>query len=133
MALLEDKNPSGIIPVGYYVLVELEKKEKISKGGIVIPDKQVQIEQWGKSTALIVACGPKAFGDAEPQDLDGELRTLRVGDYVWINGQTVYRIVWQPKPDSDSYYVLITDQDVLAYVSKKNIQAENFCLNQNPD
>lgn len=117
MALLENTDPSGITPVDYYVLVELEKTENISKGGIVIPDRQVEKQQWGETRAKIIKLGPKCFADHPAQELDGEVRHLRPGDHVWISQQTVYRLIGK----DEKYHVLITDKDILAYISSNQV------------
>lgn len=50
-----------IRPVGFYVLVEMEEVEKISKGGIVLPDDLINKEQDAADVGHVRDIGPTAF------------------------------------------------------------------------
>ena len=47
-----------IEPLGYYVLIEMDKVEDVTAGGIIIPQKAVEKEQYGMDRGTVVAAGP---------------------------------------------------------------------------
>lgn len=57
-----------ITPTGHLVLVQLQKVEAKTKGGIYIPDTARDVHQKASTIGTLVAIGPqawKAFGDGE--------------------------------------------------------------------
>jgi len=50
-----------IKPLGFYVVVEMETVEKVSDGGIVLPEDLVNKEQDATSVGYVRAIGPTAF------------------------------------------------------------------------
>lgn len=74
------------IPVGFYVLVELEEAESVTKGGIILSADLVAKEQSATQTGRIVCFGPLAYKewpgcvqeDKEPHECWG----VQVGDLV---------------------------------------------------
>ena len=50
-----------IKPLGFYVLVEMEIVENVSKGGIILDIQEVARDQEATSTGYVRAIGPTAF------------------------------------------------------------------------
>ena len=50
-----------IKPLGFYVLVEMEEVESVSKGGIVMPGDLIAKEQDATSVGYVRAIGPTAY------------------------------------------------------------------------
>lgn len=50
-----------IKPLGHYVLVEVEEVEKVTEGGIVLPDELTEKEQAVVEVGIVKDIGPTAF------------------------------------------------------------------------
>lgn len=75
-----------IKPCGYFVLVDVTETEKVSKGGIVLPEELTKKEQAVEETGTIVSFGPTAFVGMRGCEDDSipayEQWGLKVGDKV---------------------------------------------------
>lgn len=69
-------NKSGIRPVEYRVLVKPEKVEKMTAGGIYLPDQTHEKDKYAVMKGVLVAVSPDAF--TNPQWLFAP----KVGDTV---------------------------------------------------
>ena len=92
-----------IKPCGFRVLVELERLEEVSDGGIVIArENKGRREQTGQETATVVALGPtafKAYDNGEPW--------CKIGDKVRI-----VRYSGNIIEDDNKFYSIINDNDI---------------------
>jgi chaperonin GroES len=52
---------TGIWPSGNRVVVQPDEVERVTEGGIIIPDADAQKHQMAQSTGTLVAIGPDAF------------------------------------------------------------------------
>jgi chaperonin GroES len=52
---------TGIWPSGNRVVVQPDEVERVSEGGIIIPDADAERHQMAQSTGTLVAMGPDAF------------------------------------------------------------------------
>lgn len=50
-------------PTGNKILVEMEKVENVTKGGIVLPESKTEREEMSAMVGTIVAAGPMAWAD----------------------------------------------------------------------
>lgn len=69
-------NPKDIIPIGPYMLIELEKVEDITAGGILLPDKLKDQQDLASTTAKILAMGHECYLEYEketPVPEDGDM------------------------------------------------------------
>ena len=57
------ENRSGIYPSGDRVLIKPDEIEEVTKGGIVLPDKQRRDHQNAQTSGVLVAVGPDAWSD----------------------------------------------------------------------
>lgn len=96
-----------IKPCGYYVLVDVTETEKVTKGGIVLPEDLTKKEQAVEETGTIIAFGPTCF--VGMRGCDGEDKPphsqwgLEVGDKVefkkyegkksYVKGHENYRYI----------------------------------------
>jgi co-chaperonin GroES (HSP10) len=58
---VSEQNPSGIQPSEFKVLILQDEVEKITKGGIHIPDEAHERDQYAAMTGVIIAVSPLAF------------------------------------------------------------------------
>lgn len=76
----------NIKPCGYYILVDVTETEKVTPGGIVLPEALTQKEQTVEETGTIIAFGPTSFvgmrGCSEEGRPAHEQWGLKVGDKV---------------------------------------------------
>lgn len=93
------ENESGVYPLGHRVLVRTIATERVTDGGIVIPEKAAENKDKAQIKAVVVAVGPtcwqaEGLGD-EPWAKAGD--TVVIGKYagVFIQGKddVQYRIV----------------------------------------
>lgn len=66
-------NTSGIVPLGYRVLVKPDPIERKTQGGIVLPETAAEQHDRAQQTGRLVACGPEAWKDyAAPWAVPGD-------------------------------------------------------------
>ena len=59
------QNDSGLKPVEFFVVVELDPRERKTAGGIIIPDTLDERDELATQEGTLVACSPHAFTYAE--------------------------------------------------------------------
>jgi co-chaperonin GroES (HSP10) len=107
-----------INPCGHYVLVKPEVIEKVSEGGIVLPDDMLNRENTAKVRGTLVAIGKsawKAFDDGEPW--------AKVGDRVYFKRHVSDKI--EDESDINEHgepqvYFLMSDDNVLAIIEEQS-------------
>lgn len=93
-----------IEPIGNYVVLDLiEEKEKVSEGGIIMPETA----QVKPQRALVVATGPGAIYGVPPTPLP---MTVKPGDLVIVN-KLAGQVLDVP---GFSKLVLMSEGDILA-------------------
>lgn len=103
-------NPSGITPLEYNVLVQPQKVEERTSGGLWKPEEYRDREQWGETRAKVVAVSPLAF------NYEREAPKPGVGDLV-IFAKSAGTMV--EGADGEEYR-LIKDKDVLAVMEARH-------------
>jgi co-chaperonin GroES (HSP10) len=103
-----DLNRSGIMPIGYVVIVKMDKESERSRGGLFIPRSAVESKQYEVTKATLVEISPDAFKNPE------WVNPPRVGERVLINkyaGKDLERNdqIWRPINDQEIKGVL-TDE-----------------------
>ena len=58
---MKNLNKSGIYPSGNRVLIHPDELEKVTAGGIVIPEQHLERYQQAQASGYLVASGPDAF------------------------------------------------------------------------
>ncbi len=101
------KNESGIFPVEYKVLIQMRKVEKVSAGGIILPDQTVEKDSFERAEGVVVAFGSIAFTD--PNWGEG---APKVGDRVMIDKYAGCFV--QGKDGAE--YKIISDKEIGAIV-----------------
>ena len=59
-----DANPSGVQPMDLRVVIRPDPVETRTKGGIILPDTEVDKEKWAATKGTLVAVGENAFHEA---------------------------------------------------------------------
>ena len=99
------KNPSGLNPVEFKILVKKDKVEDRTKGGIYIPIGALEQKEMKQEQATIIAVGGNAF-----EDWVG--RIPKVGDRVYIGKYSGYQV----KGIDKEKYQLLNDKDIAAVI-----------------
>lgn len=95
-----------IEPVEYKVLIELEKLEEKTIGGIIIPDARLERDQMAQTRATLIAVGGNAFSDW--------IGTIpKVGDKVLVDKYAGTR----PDKDESNPLRLCMDKDICAILT----------------
>jgi len=95
-------------PTGHHVLIEPDKVDEKTKGGIYLPETARKQEQNATVTGVIIAVGKQAwmgFGDSEPW--------AAVGDRVYFAKYGGVVITNEGKD-----YRLVNDEDVVAIIKE---------------
>jgi len=108
------ENKSGIIPLGFKVLIKIKKLEEKTEGGIYIPKDSLEKESAGSQVATIVDYGQAAFtigaGDLPKEwDIHPE-----VGQKVILNRYAGINITGK----DDEEYRLVSDKEILAILNE---------------
>ena len=105
------KNPSGIMPTEFKVLVKPDKIEEKTAGGIIKPQMTRDRDQFAVTTGTLVALSPLAF----TFELGDHWRPV-VGDHVVYGKYLGSEIEGK---DGETYR-LINDKDIAAVLESKN-------------
>ena len=99
------KNPSGLKPVEFKILVKKDKIDEQTKGGIWIPMSAKEQQEMKQEQATLIAVGGNAFEDWEG-------RVPQVGDRVYIGKYSGYQVIGVDKEK----YQLLNDKDIAAII-----------------
>lgn len=100
-------NTSGINPVEYNVLIQLDKVEEQTPGGLYIPEDTKDKEGFAQVKGTLVAASPMAFDFADwPDDVPGP----SVGNRVLI----ARHAGTEAEGMDGNTYRIVKDKDVLA-------------------
>jgi co-chaperonin GroES (HSP10) len=97
-----------VIPVGYRVLVEPDKVEEVSKGGIIVTTTNKKLEQQAQVKGTVIALGTECWRESKAP-------WCKVGDKVLYQKHVGMRI---PGLDGNMLdnYLLLNDEDITAIV-----------------
>lgn len=104
------RNPSGINPTEFKVLIEPKSVEEKTKGGIIIPDSTKDHDKYATTEGRIVAISHLAFTYATPEEW---------GDKRPKAGQTVLYAKYagaHVKGKDSKEYLLVNDKDICATI-----------------
>ena len=96
---------------GHRILLKPKDAEKVTKGGIVIPDSIAEKERMATTVGRVVDIGSTAF-----KDFGDGTAWCEVGDLV-IYGKYGGKMI--KVPGKDENLVILNDEDVLAVVSEE--------------
>jgi len=92
----------------HHILIDLDKKETVSPGGIVIPDQIIEKERKAVEYGTVLQVGPTAY-----TDYGRDPSIIKVGDKVSFNRYSGKEIT-----DLDEKkYLIVNDSDVLCILS----------------
>lgn len=97
-----------IKPLGFRVLIEPCDMEKVTEGGIVLPDTTVDRQKAVTQEGYIVDVGPSAW-----KDLDKNGPWAKVGDKVLYSKYGTKRLI---DPTTSKEYVLANDEDIMCKI-----------------
>ena len=89
-------NKSGFKPCEYKVVIKPESEERVTDGGIIIPETAAEKEDYAKDIGVIVGVGPLAFegwGEDLPVVGDTVLFAKYGGQRVKGKDGEIYRII----------------------------------------
>lgn len=114
------KNESGIHPLGDRVLIKPEEIEKVTEGGIIIPESESDKYSMAQSIGYVVAIGPDAWIDHVERSPHGTKTRgfsqpfAKPGDRVCF---AKYGGLQVPGMDGESYRIM-NDVDITAKVEE---------------
>jgi chaperonin GroES len=111
------ENKSGIRPMQFKLVIEVERAEERTKGGIFVPENAQDRRQFEITRGLVVAVGPAAFTDHN-QYPEGTERP-KVGDRIWFDKHAGTQV--KAKRDHSLLYRIIEDTDVTGIVDEAEI------------
>ena len=97
-------NTSGWKPTGHRVLVKVEQVEKVTEGGIIIPEDVTKREQLGQDGGIVVEVGNTAYSDQEAP-------WCKVGDFVKF-GRYAGQLIVKKESDDGVEYRVLNDLDI---------------------
>ena len=78
------QNASGMVPIGTKVLVLTDEIDEKTKGGVFIPEKSKEQNEFAICTGTLVAVGEVAFTDWPHRNEKWPGKSPQQGDRVWI-------------------------------------------------
>ena len=107
-------NKSGIIPLGFKVLVKIQEIEEVTKGGIIIPTDTIEKESAASQIATVIDFGQAAF-TIGVGDLPNEWNVKpAVGSNIILNRYAGITIESKNKEE----YRLVNDKEILAILNE---------------
>ena len=104
MSANQPSNDSGITPIEYRVLLYPDVSEKVTAGGIVIPDTISERHQMAEIKATVVALGAKAFDEMDAGIQPGDRVIIAKYAGIIVEGQ------------NGKQYRLCNDKEVVAKI-----------------
>lgn len=101
-------NTSGVIPLDLRVLVRPDAAEAVTRGGIILPEPEVDKQKYAQCKATIIAVGENAFEEAAARS--PAFAKPKAGDRVLIAKYHGVMITGDDGVD----YRLLNDEDVTA-------------------
>lgn len=109
------ENKSGVIPVGYSILVLPEQVKRQSESGIeLMTETTAEREQLRQTDGIVIAIGPRAF-DKETDPLGNVVPRCKVGDRVIM----IAYAGMVRKGNDDLMYRLVADDDIIGILEEK--------------
>lgn len=103
------RNTTGLIPCEFNVIVEQDKVEEKTKGGILLPDNEIERNKHRQTLGTIRAVAPLAFNeDVWP----GDLPKPQIGQRIAF---ALHTGTFVNAPDGTEYRI-IKDKDVVALI-----------------
>jgi co-chaperonin GroES (HSP10) len=99
-----------ITPAGHRLIVKPDEIEKMTKGGLFIPDTTREIKHFKQIFGTVIAIGPTAW-----KAFDDGLPWAKVGDKIAMAENAGYTI---QDPYTEEKFRIINDEDVCAVISK---------------
>ena len=100
-------------PAGYKILVMVPTAKSVTKGGVHLPEKELDLAQGASPLAYVVALGPAAYMDHRKFPA-GPL--CRAGDWVLIQSYSGSRIKIKADDGHEYEFRIINDDVVQATV-----------------
>ena len=110
---MSELNPTGIVPVEYKVLIEVEEVESRTSGGIFIPEIRLERNQEAHDRGRLVEKSEMAFSDWKG-------RKPQVGDKILFDRYAGSVIEYQSKDRSVRRFRLCEDKKIGAIVEEKD-------------
>jgi chaperonin GroES len=105
-------NQSGLIPLEFFVVVELDPTEEKTKGGIILPSQTTDKDKLATQEGTLVAVSPHAFSYAEWR---ADMRKPEVGERVLFK-RYAGSLHERETGGAKRSYRLLNDKDVIAIV-----------------
>jgi chaperonin GroES len=104
-------NQTGIKPVEYKVLIEVDEVSDKSDGGLFLPDSARERQEMAHDRGTLIEVGGMAFGDWKGN-------TPQIGDKVIFNKYAGSMI--QHRQEKLTKYRLCNDKDICAILEVEN-------------
>lgn len=110
-------NTSGIQPLTRRVLVLRDAVEEKTKGGIILPDSEIDKQKWATVNGTLIAAGPLAWAEdrhdaalyAVPHGIPEPGARVKVGRHSGENHTG----------EDGKLYTIMNDTDVIALMERK--------------
>lgn len=117
-----DVEPPYGVPFGYLALLQLRMPRSVSRGGIIIPDSEKDVEKMRCQAALVRAVGRMAFHNRSTGKPWVEGPWFQAGDFIRcpMYGGDRFSVEFEPPgggPKDTVLFVFIRDEDAIAPVT----------------
>lgn len=99
-------NDSGLIPLEFFVVVEIDQQDEKTKGGIILPPQVSDKDKLATQEGTLVAASPHAFTYA---DWQADMRKPQIGERVLFK-----RFSGSLHERDGRTYRLLNDKDLVA-------------------
>ena len=113
-----------MMPLGHRVLIKPDEVEKVTAGGIHIPEKTAELAEFTQTLGTVIAIGEDAFKAFRKVDDNGKevngTPWVKVGDHVMYAKNAGWKI---KHPETEEKFILVNDDDLK--IGLKQIEVEN--------
>lgn len=88
-------NQTKWLPCGNKILIQMDRVEEVTSGGIVIPRQKTERDEMSQMIGTVIAVGPDAWADqshtwAKPGD---RVKFAKYAGFLHEEGDTKYRVM----------------------------------------
>lgn len=95
----------GLLPLGTRILVQIQKEQTKSQGGLDLPDEVKDRLKWNEQTCRVIALGPLAYRNPNTGEAYAEGNWCNPGDFIRV-----------PKYSGDKSEVLLPNGEKALFV-----------------
>lgn len=110
----------GFLPLGQNILVQIQKPQKKSKGGVLLADETQDHMEWNEMVGRVIALGPLAYRNPNTGEKFAEGDWCVPGDFI-----RVPKYGGDRNRGDEALFVVFKDRDVISLITGNPLTFRN--------